>query len=173
MNEIKNKPFNLQVISKFLTFEYNIERKKRTIQNHFNALQIRIKQGKLAIMPTIEINEAMIELEKNAPSLHPLFVKNIELVKNGGWHFSNMKTPEAIEKKMSTYLHHREYDINPLGTKKISEIMKNKKAIYNLRADMKTNKFDNTQNLVVTKINELPAYIQNNLEKYKDWIEPN
>ena len=84
-----------------------------------------------------------------------------------------MKTPEAIEKKMSTYLHHREYDINPLGTKKISEIMKNKKAIYNLRADIKTNKFDNTQNLVVTKINELPAYIQNNLEKYKDWIEPN
>ncbi len=99
--------------------------------------------------------------------------QDIFFIQNGGWHFSNMKTPEAIEKKMSTYLHHREYDINPLGTKKISEIMKNKKAIYNLRADMKTNKFDNTQDLVVTKVSELPAYIQNNLEKYKDWIEPN
>tara|TARA_Y100001970_G_scaffold287687_1_gene412965 strand:+ start:4626 stop:5522 length:897 start_codon:yes stop_codon:yes gene_type:complete len=97
--------------------------------------------------------------------------QNIILIKKGGWHFSNMKTPESIEKKMSTYLHHREYDLNPLGAKKIKEIMKNKKAIYNLRADMKTNKFDNTQDLIVTEINELPDYIQNNLDKYRDWIE--
>ena len=97
--------------------------------------------------------------------------QDILLMKNGGWHFSNMKTAEAIEKKMSTYLHHREYDLNPLGAKKIKEIMKNKKAIYNLRADMKADKFDNTQNLIVAEMSELPAYIQNNLEKYKDWIE--
>ncbi len=104
-----------------------------------------------------------------------LFSKNkyqdISLLRNGGWHFSNMKTAEAIEKKMSTYLHHREYDLKPLGTEKIREIMNNKKAIYNLQTDMKTNKFDNPQSLEVTKLNELPTYIQNNLEKYKDWIE--
>ena len=57
----------------------NIARKSRMIDNYFSALHIRIKQGKLAILPTIEINEAMIELEKNAPSLHSLFVKNIEI----------------------------------------------------------------------------------------------
>ena len=72
---------------------------------------------------------------------------------------------------MSTYLHHREYDLKPLGTEKIREIMNNKKAIYNLQTDMKTNKFDNPQSLEVAKLNELPTYIQNNLEKYKDWIE--
>ncbi len=97
--------------------------------------------------------------------------QNISFINNGGWHFSNLKTPEAIERKMSTYLHHREYDLNPLGTKKIKEIIKNKKAIYNLRADKKDNKIGNTQDLVVTEISELPIYIQNNLEKYKDWIE--
>ena len=36
---------------------------------------------------------------------------------------------------------------------------------------MKTDKFDNTQDLIVAEVSELPAYIQNNLEKYKDWIE--
>ena len=97
--------------------------------------------------------------------------QNISFIKNGGWHFSNMKTAKEIEKKMSTYLHHREYDLKPLGEKKINEIMKNKKAIYNLRADMKSDKFDNTQDLIVTKTSELPSYLQNNLEKYKDWIE--
>ena len=99
--------------------------------------------------------------------------QNIFFVKNGGWHFSNMKSAEEIEKKMSTYLHHREYDLNPLGTKKINEIMKNKKAIYNLRADMKADKFNNAQDLIVAKTSELPLYIQKNLEKYKDWIEKN
>tara|TARA_B100000945_G_C20404497_1_gene609249 strand:+ start:1160 stop:2056 length:897 start_codon:yes stop_codon:yes gene_type:complete len=97
--------------------------------------------------------------------------QNILLIKNGGWHFSNMKSAEEIDKKMSTYLHHREYDLNPIGAEKIKEIIQNKKAIYNLRADMKTDKFNNRQDLVITDLDELPVYIQKNLEKYKDWIE--
>ena len=48
---------------------------------------------------------------------------------------------------MRTYLHHREYDVKPLGTEKIKEIIKNKKSIYNLRADMKTEKFDEPNHL--------------------------
>ena len=96
---------------------------------------------------------------------------NILFIENGGWHFSNMKTPEDIEKKMRTYLHHREYDINPLGTKKIEEIINNKKSIYNLRADMKTEKFDGTQSLKETDGSELPEYIKMNKTKYEAWFE--
>tara|TARA_Y100000768_G_C23873493_1_gene631612 strand:- start:85 stop:975 length:891 start_codon:yes stop_codon:yes gene_type:complete len=96
---------------------------------------------------------------------------NIKHIDNGGWHFSNMKTPADIEKKMRTYLHHREYDINPLGKKKIEEIMKSKKSIYNLRADMKTEKFDGTQNLKPTDGSELPDFIKANIKKYSNWIE--
>ena len=96
---------------------------------------------------------------------------NIEFIDNGGWHFSNMKTPEEIEKKMRTYLHHREYDLKPLGKKKIEEIIKSKKSIYNLRADMKTEKFDGTQNLKTTDGKELPEYIKLNKVKYSNWIE--
>ena len=96
---------------------------------------------------------------------------NIKHIDNGGWHFSNMKTPADIEKKMKTYLHHREYDINPLGKKKIEEIMKSKKSIYNLRADMKTEKFDGTQNLKPTDGSELPDFIKANIKKYSNWIE--
>ena len=96
---------------------------------------------------------------------------NIKFIDNGGWHFSNMKTPAEIEKKMRTYLHHREYDINPLGKEKIEEIIKSKKSIYNLRADMKTEKFDGTQNLKPTDGSELPHYIKVNKKKYSNWIE--
>ena len=96
---------------------------------------------------------------------------DIYFIKNGGWHFSNMKTPEDIDKKMSTYLHHREYDLNPLGSEKIAERIRDRKTVYNLKTDMKTDKFDGTQDLVVTDLKELPIYIQNNLEKYKEWLE--
>ena len=95
---------------------------------------------------------------------------NIKFIENGGWHFSNMKTPKEIE-KMRTYLHHREYDIKPLGTKKIEELIKSKKSIYNLRADMKSEKIDGTQNLKTTDGKELPEYIKLNKVKYSNWIE--
>ena len=96
---------------------------------------------------------------------------SIKFIDNGGWHFSNMKTPKEIEKKMRTYLHHREYDIKPLGTKKIEEMIKSKKSIYNLRADMKNEKIDGTQNLKATDGRELPEYLKKNKTKYINWIE--
>jgi beta-1,4-mannosyl-glycoprotein beta-1,4-N-acetylglucosaminyltransferase len=96
--------------------------------------------------------------------------QNIKIINNGGWHFSNIKSPAGIEKKMKTYLHHREYDLNPIGEKKISEIIKEKKPIYNLKTDMKSNKFDLTEKLIVSDISELPYYIQKNIDKYKNWL---
>ncbi len=97
--------------------------------------------------------------------------QNIKIIPNGGWHFSNIKTPAEIEKKMRTYLHHREYDLNPIGEKKIREIIKKKKPIYNLKTDMKSNKFDLSQQLKVSDIKELPSYVIQNIKKYKYWIE--
>ena len=97
--------------------------------------------------------------------------QSVKIINNGGWHFSNIKTPADIEKKMKTYLHHREYDLNPIGEKKISEIIKEKKTIYNLKNDMKSNKFDLTEKLVLADIEELPYYLQKNIKKYKDWLD--
>ena len=44
-----------------------------------------------------------------------------------GWHFSNLKNAKAIEKKLKSYLHHREFDIEPLSVEKIDNIIKGKK----------------------------------------------
>jgi beta-1,4-mannosyl-glycoprotein beta-1,4-N-acetylglucosaminyltransferase len=97
--------------------------------------------------------------------------QDIFFVENGGWHFSYMKTAESIEKKLTSYLHHREYDINPLGKDKIQEMINNKKPVYDLCTDMKKSKFEGGQELVVSETNELPNYIQKNLEKYRQWLE--
>ena len=96
--------------------------------------------------------------------------KNIHFVDNGGWHFSYMKKARDIEKKLKSYLHHREYDIEPVGINKIEEFIKNKKAIYDLKADMKKSKFNKGQELKIVDTKYLPNYIQKNADKYKEWF---
>ena len=96
--------------------------------------------------------------------------QNIKFIENGGWHFSNLKNPVDIEKKMKTYLHHREYELRPLGEERIKNIIEERKAIYNLNADKRKNKFDLSQKLTIADINELPSYLVRNTARYKDWI---
>ena len=96
--------------------------------------------------------------------------QNIQIIEEGGWHFSNIKTAADIEKKMKTYLHHREFELNPIGEEKINKIIDEKKPIYNLKTDMRSNKFDLSEKLVVSDITELPYYIQKNINKYKLWL---
>ena len=57
--------------------EDNIARKSRMINNYFDSLHIRIKSGKLAIIPTIDINEAITEMEKYAPIFGDVFASGI------------------------------------------------------------------------------------------------
>ena len=97
--------------------------------------------------------------------------QNLKLIDDGGWHFSNIKSPAEIEKKMKTYLHHREYELNPLGEAKIQEIIEQKKPIYNLKSDMRSNKFDLSDGLVSADLKELPRYIQKNLKKFGKWVD--
>jgi len=97
--------------------------------------------------------------------------QDVKLIENGGWHFSYLKTPEAIEKKLKSYLHHIDYDINPLGINKIEKIVKDKKAIYDLKVDQRQNKFDARNELIKVENKQLPSYIFDNLDKFNNWID--
>jgi len=95
----------------------------------------------------------------------------IKIIENGGWHFSYIKNANDIEKKLKSYLHHREYDLNPVGVKNIKKMIFNKKTIYNLKVDTKLNKFDNGNKLEKMDISLLPNYIIKNKDKFREWIE--
>ena len=96
---------------------------------------------------------------------------DIYFVNNGGWHFSYINSAEGIENKLKSYTHHREYDLNPLGVKKIKNMIKNRKTVYNLSVDQRANKFGEGQKLDLLEFNELPKYIKDNQNKYKLWLE--
>ncbi len=95
---------------------------------------------------------------------------NIKIIKNGGWHFTNIKNAEQIKYKLNSYLHHREFEINPITKKKIEELIKNRIAIYDLRLDKRSQKIGHGSKLQKYNLKKLPPYIINNIKKYKNWI---
>ena len=96
---------------------------------------------------------------------------NISIVKNGGWHFSYLKKPSGIKRKLKTYLHHNEYDLNPINVKQINNIIKSKKAIYDLNLDQRAdNRFFTGNKLSKFSFNLLPDYIRKNKNKFKKWL---
>ena len=94
-------------------------------------------------------------------------------VKDGGWHFSNLKNSAGIELKLKSYLHHHDYESEELGREKIEELIKKNSTIYDMFADKTFSKYkdDSRKQLEKFEINKLPLYIQNNLNKFKDWVD--
>ena len=96
---------------------------------------------------------------------------SINIIKDGGWHFSNIKNAEDIEYKLKSYLHHREFDLESLSIEEIKEIIKNKKAIYDLNVDKTVNKVGTGKTLKNFDKKKLPIYIQENENLLNEWIE--
>ena len=95
----------------------------------------------------------------------PQWIRDIKDRKYSWWRI------DTYFSKRKSYLHHIDYDLNPIGEKGIQEMINNKKTIYNIKADQKENKFDGANKLNKIDINLLPSYILENKEKLKDWIE--
>lgn len=96
---------------------------------------------------------------------------NLEIINDGGWHFSNIKSPENIDFKLKSFLHHLEYSESGLNPNKIGKIMKEKKVLYNYKVDQKKNKWKSDIILKTLPIESLPIYVKNNVQKFKDWID--
>ena len=95
---------------------------------------------------------------------------NIDIVKNGGWHFTSIKKPKDIFYKLSNFMHHLEFEYSGLSLKDMEKMVEEKKILYDHGVKQEDNKYTGRQSLV--KINNLilPEYIRQNLNKYKDWL---
>ena len=96
---------------------------------------------------------------------------NIKFFDKGGWHFTNIKTAKEIQLKLKSYLHHREFDINPMSLEQIENVINDKKAIYDLKADQRVNKIGDGDKLIKYELKDLPIYIKENIEKFSSWID--
>ena len=97
---------------------------------------------------------------------------NIEFINDGGWHFTNMKSPDEIFSKLSSFLHNVDFKESGLSLNDIKKMVSEKKILYDHFADQrKTDKWDSPVTLKPVEISLLPDYIAQNTEKFKNWLE--
>tara|TARA_Y100000590_G_scaffold153120_1_gene175845 strand:- start:7302 stop:8180 length:879 start_codon:yes stop_codon:yes gene_type:complete len=96
---------------------------------------------------------------------------SIRYIKNGGWHFTNIKSPEDIEKKYLNFLHHQEFESSGLKLGDIKNMVKNKLVLYDHKMDQKEYKWGATKKLKTLPMSEMPIYLQKNYKKYIDWLD--
>ena len=89
-----------------------------------------------------------------------IFNREIQLINDGGWHFSFLKDPESIKKKIISYSH-QEYNTKEFtNTDLIKKKISSGEDLFQRKIKYKKINIDNT----------FPEYIVKNKEMFKDWI---
>ena len=99
---------------------------------------------------------------------------NVNIVDNGGWHFTQLKTPNEIYFKYKNDEHHDEFELTGIDVADIEEMVKNAYIPYDHTVD-KTDfkkKISKKNRIYLTKINDnkLPNYLISNKNKYLNWF---
>ena len=97
---------------------------------------------------------------------------NLQIVENGGWHFTNVNTPKEVFEKMKNFGHHDEFDASGLTVDDIKKKIINKKVFYNhLARQEANNKWNSEYELKKIDDNMLPKYLLDNRENFKEWFQ--
>ncbi len=96
---------------------------------------------------------------------------NIFYINNGGWHFTNIKSPTDIEKKLLNYTHHYEFEQSGLTVADLRKKILEKKIIYDLSVDQKELKWNSSKTLTKIELSNMPTYLRENSKKYANWLE--
>ena len=92
-------------------------------------------------------------------------------IENGGWHFTYLKSPEDLEKKLLNFAHHYEFEKSGLKINDIKRFIAEKRIVYDHGIDQRGYKWSGRAILKKINTNLLPAYISSNLDKYKKWLD--
>jgi len=95
----------------------------------------------------------------------------IHFVEDGGWHFTNIKSPENIEKKLKSFVHYKDFESSGLNINDLKKLISEKRVMYNHKIDKKENKWQAGEKLQTLKIEEMPKYVIDNFQNYKPWLD--
>jgi len=97
---------------------------------------------------------------------------DLDIINDGGWHFTNLKTPEDMYEKFMNFGHHNEFRISGLTVEKIRDKVKKKELFYDHFKDTaSTNKWESNHKLKQVDLDLLPEFLRKNQGKFKDWFD--
>jgi beta-1,4-mannosyl-glycoprotein beta-1,4-N-acetylglucosaminyltransferase len=97
--------------------------------------------------------------------------QSVNLVSNGGWHFSNLKNVEELERKFLNDENHSEYELQGHDVERIKQNIRNRSIDYNHNAKQDSSDRFSTSKLQLADNEILPNYLKKNLDKYKEWFD--
>ena len=89
------------------------------------------------------------------------YYKNFKIVNDGGWHFGWLKTPSEIIKKINSYAHEEHNNSLNNNLDYINKCIKNNLSFLDNKDEL----------LLEKKLDFLPSYINQNLNKFSKWIK--
>ena len=102
---------------------------------------------------------------------------NVKIIEDGGWHFSQLKTPKDIQIKNLNSEGHEEYKRQQYSQQAgknldyITDLVKRKKIDYNHKAKAEEYKYSKEFSLKTVSMNYMPAFLQENSNKYSEWFD--
>ena len=96
---------------------------------------------------------------------------NVKIVEDGGWHFSQLKTPKDIEIKLLNQEHHDEYKFARKNLPSVADLVKRKSIVYDHKAKSTDYKFFNEFKLKTLSMSHMPSFLKQNVEKYYEWSD--
>ena len=97
--------------------------------------------------------------------------QSVEIVNSGGWHFSNLKNVDELERKYLNDENHAEYFLQGYSKETIKSNILNKTISYNHKAKKTSSERFQQTKLSKIKLDTLPSYLLDNLEEYSQWID--
>jgi beta-1,4-mannosyl-glycoprotein beta-1,4-N-acetylglucosaminyltransferase len=102
---------------------------------------------------------------------------NVKIIEDGGWHFSQLKTPKDIHIKNLNSEGHEEYKRQQYSQQAeknldyITDLVKRKKIDYDHMAKSQEYKYSKEFSLKTVSMNYMPAFLQENSNKYSEWFD--
>jgi len=100
---------------------------------------------------------------------------NLEIINDGGWHFTNLMTAEKLYEKLTNFGHHDEFELSGMTTKDLQKKIDNKEVFFNHFVDKQKYKERWNFDYKLKKIdnNKLPLYLQSlkAQSKLKEWFD--
>ena len=107
--------------------------------------------------------------------LDTIFSKNkyrdLKIIEDGGWHFSQLKTPKDIEIKLLNQEHHDEYKLARKNLPNVADLIKRKTIIYDHKAKSTAYKFSKEFKLKTLSMDHMPLFLKHNVNKYSEWFD--
>lgn len=100
---------------------------------------------------------------------------NLEIINDGGWHFTNLMTAEKLYEKLTNFGHHDEFELSGMTIKDLQKKIDNKEVFFNHFVDKQKYKERWNFDYKLKKIDDkkLPLYLQSlkAQSKLKEWFD--